>query len=196
MREDPVAALPPTSRKPSASTRRTRSSKSTLVMSPRRMRARRRSGFTSRTIRRKYDKVRPRQKCAVARRDAVRAGAPAAIPGHCSGDHVYVWWRAGGERVRVRGRSSRWTMDCGGIRCGRRAELQGLDERYRIWTCWHHGRRVGRAYPAAGGSGGKRAIEMCGAGPFLSNDPAPFAGACAARVRRRTGDLPGVQCAT
>lgn len=28
---------------------------------------------------------------------------------------------------------------------------------------------------------------MCGAGPFLSNDPAPFAGACAARVRRRTG---------
>jgi hypothetical protein len=26
-----------------------------------------------------------------------------------------------------------------------------------------------------------------GAGPFLSNDPAPFEGACATRVRRRTG---------
>jgi hypothetical protein len=26
-----------------------------------------------------------------------------------------------------------------------------------------------------------------GAGPFLSNGPAPFAGACAARFRRRTG---------
>ena len=39
----------------------------------------------------------------------------------------------------------------------------------------------------------KRRLKSCGAGSFLSNDPAPSEGACATRVRRRTGDLPGLQ---
>ena len=32
------------------------------------------------------------------------------------------------------------------------------------------------------------------AGPFFLNGPAQFAGACAERVRRRGGDLPGLRC--
>ena len=38
----------------------------------------------------------------------------------------------------------------------------------------------------------RNSVQNCGAGSFLSNDPAPFEGACATRVRRRTGDLPGL----
>ena len=36
--------------------------------------------------------------------------------------------------------------------------------------------------------------EMVGRGRYLVNGPAPIAGACAVRVRRRSGDLPGLRC--
>jgi hypothetical protein len=36
--------------------------------------------------------------------------------------------------------------------------------------------------------------RMVGRGRYLVNGPAPIAGACAARVRRRSGDLPGLRC--
>jgi hypothetical protein len=35
---------------------------------------------------------------------------------------------------------------------------------------------------------------MVGRGRYLVNGPAPIAGACAVRVRRRSGDLPGLRC--
>ena len=36
--------------------------------------------------------------------------------------------------------------------------------------------------------------RVVGRGRYLVNGPAPIAGACAVRVRRRSGDLPGLRC--